>query len=1135
MLFHSLTQEAVVAIAGSGCSAALGYPTWKELAAELAGRTIDALRHNVDAEAETLAQLARFKERLELPARVGSEELMFFVGVCKAALSDLPDEENPYRSYFRERFGPADRDSHLEHNPYLALLDLPIYRLVTTNYDCEIERALELKRRVTWEDFGIETGVAPAPRHPLSFTQRPEHSDQLARFALARDPETRNMVFHCHGRFDDVDSIIATEADYQEYYLAGEGEYSSAFLQTSDLLFNSNPILFVGYGLGDEDLLRPLRRLRAVAQERKHARPVFALMPEASDGDDWAYHERLFERFGLHVLPFVAPSSADPQDRARALCDELTRLEEDRKQWRDLWFEKPTIRPVSVRVRPREPYRHYVLSPKEPDTLGAQRTSEELDDLARLAIGGAKVIGLVGPGGTGKSWHAMRLLDRFERERGTFQGFFFWSSYYADDFVTGLDRLLAYIDPRRRHGESRFTRLRGCLSQGRYLLVLDGLERLLGPTGDPEVGASNDPIVRGSLEILSGDSLCTVVITSRLWPKDLDPDAPGIERHSLDRMRTGDLVGVVPFSWLDRDRVSELCSLLGGHTYALLLAGSLLRQGPPDEAAERWLELRRVLAETTRDRRLASVIRRAVEALNQRTGGLALALLERLAVFMSPVAGETLHRCFALAREATSGDSMASPALEEVVGLLRSWHLLFEVTSGPSELDRVAYTVHPTVRSYVFQQAHRIERDVLPNFTLAGFTSGQAAVHPGSPETTRLVRDLFARLHGEAIEALAHGRRTEASQLCRSLFSIVRSRMETNTAPGWTRYDDYIGFGLKIADLAKRVAPRLWSFRERHELGEIEDPAAPLYADELAFVYNDVGLTLCAEGFMEDTLAVWEQGYEINQVLEGLAEVPLYSLQSQLHLGHTFLELGDLETASQYLEETARTNYSVRDPDYGARILGYQGLIGHHRNQLDEAEKHYRRALRQLQKAGGNPRAESYFFSHRAKLAMVIGRFDRAERYVRSSWVQAEAGGARDLVAYARTARARWCREQDRLAEANGEYQAALVEARRLGIRRLEAEILTGLARVALKLGDAGLARRRAYGALAIANELGLGLRKTQALIVLGLATVAAGQPKLGIAYLELGKNLGDRQQYWLRSREADKKLQELGEPEETG
>jgi ATP/maltotriose-dependent transcriptional regulator MalT len=283
---------------------------------------------------------------------------------------------------------------------------------------------------------------------------------------------------------------------------------------------------------------------------------------------------------------------------------------------------------------------------------------------------------------------------------------------------------------------------------------------------------------------------------------------------------------------------------------------------------------------------------------------------------------------------------------------------------------------------------------------------------------------------------------------------------------------------------------------------------------------------------MQDTLALWEEGYEINRIIDGTAEVPLYSLQSQLHLGHTFIELGRLSLAEQYLEEAARTNRKIDDRDYAGRIRGYQAMISFYRGHLEQADARFTEAFGELEEAGGNPRAQSFFLNHRAKLEMIRGNLKKADEYLRSSHALAASIHADDLLAYARTARGRLRREEGSLPEATAEYHAALAEARRLGIRRLEVEVLAGLCRVALRLGDNALARRRAIAALGLANELGLGLRQSLCLFLLGVATLRSGQPRLGAAYLRLANRLGDAQQHWLYNREAERELQKLGQEE---
>ncbi len=1131
MAAHALTQGTVVAVVGAGCSAPLGYPTWTQLTSRIVELTLQLLDHRKTPDDAELQRVAHFRQRLAAEESPSSQELMFYLGACKTLVERAGAVSDCDRT-FRDLFSPAGRDAPADANPHRALLSLQISRFVTTNYDCALEQAIAAERRVDFARFGVATsapGGADTKMGTLSFTQQADNCSQLARFALAVE-EAKNMVFHCHGRFDVPGSIIASEADYQRWYLRQSPDSPPYFLQTIDLLFESNPILFVGYGLGDEDLLRPLRRIAASAPERRPYRPLFALLSDEGGKADSDRHDRMFERYGLNVLTYNESGSEDPVERGRDLSAALRKLESYRLEWRDGWLEKPRFRRVTVSTRPPEPYRHYDIDTGSPWVLGERRVGEEVASLVEFALDRARVILIVGPGGTGKSWHATRLLEELTH-RGGFESFFFWSSYYADDALTGLDRLVAYIDPEGDRKESRLARIRRALSRGRHAIVFDGFERLLRPSpDDPEVGLSNDPIVKKFLEICSAESSgSTLIVTSRLWPAELPRDEPRVRFKPLERLRTDDLLAVEIFRRLDRDQVSMLCALLEGHAYASLLAGRFLGFVPTSRLEQQFVLLRRALAATPPDRRLGTVIRLVLDAVDEQTFCLARPMLARLAVFMSPVTDATLAACFALAEEEMGLGGDAGTAEADVVDRLLEAQLIFRVVGCPGGHEPAAYTVHPTVRSFVFEGSQQVERDVLPNFTLAGFTSGKAAVHPGSTVQARWVSELFTRLHRDAQVQVEAGRHDKAVQLCRSLFGVVRSRMEANTAPRWCSYQDYLGFGVRVIDLAKSLSTR-WLFRERHELDEVEDAASPLYADEVAFCYNDVGLALCAEGFMRDTLDVWEQGYEINRLLEGMAEVPLYSLQSQLHLGHTFIEIGDLKMASQYLEETKRTNFKVSDVDYGARILGYQALVAHYRNHIEEADHKYKEALRQLRASGGNARAESYFLCHRSKLAITRHDFDRALRYINSSRALALASGAVDLVGYARAALGRWHREQGRFAEAIAEYQSALALSKEKGIHRLEAEILTGLSRTALLLGDGELARQRAMAALAIGNELGLGLRITQGLLALGLAMRQVGQAGLGGAYLRLARDLGSRQEYWLRSREAELALAELGD-----
>ncbi|MCP4655120.1 MAG: NACHT domain-containing protein, partial [bacterium] len=785
MLFRALNLGTTVAFVGSGCSAPLGYPSWNGIAGGLIRETLGVLKKSPSESKNSpaVATLEPFERRLADGEELRAVELMFIMGVCQSVAKELktrdPSAKNFVGDYFRQAFKPRPEPAAAPANPYHALLELPIKRFVTTNYDEEIERALEHARGISSAEFGIDApsgGRAPTAS-PKSFTQMKESYEQLVLFALGKIAEMENTVFHCHGRYDKPESIVSSEQDYQKWYLL-DREGAPAFRQTIELLLTSNPILFVGYGLGDEDLLQPLRLLAALDAKQRETSSLFALMEEKPDRSSQAFDELLRVRYGVQVIPYDRPSSSSADARGRTLVDALRKLRRESSEWRESWLAKPFIRKVRVAARPPTPYQHYSLG-HAGEILGRASVDHQLERIESAIDKGARVIAVVGRGGTGKSWHAMRLIERLKRRPGKFAGFFFWSSYYADDALTGLDRLLEYLDSGRRTSGDRLDRIGQCLSNGRYLIVLDGIERLLRETDRPEVGGPGTAQVKVLLKLIASEcSKSCVILTTRLLP-ELYADKPDrVEIVNLKRMQTRDVCEVAPFNLFTELEVGDLCSLLDGHTYALVLAAGYLSGRPPGEAGEAMRGLQHRLARTPPDRRVTRMLREVVEALEDCEGALAREFLRQLAAFMSPVTDPAARHCYKAAVEAWRQDRCPSdrpPELEGLITSLVSRQLLFRVDDEEAER---AHVLHPTVRSLMFEPGDGAATDPLPNFTLAGFTSGTAILHPGSPESGERIKKLFDRLVKASEEALAARRHQDAIALCRCAFSVVRSRVE---------------------------------------------------------------------------------------------------------------------------------------------------------------------------------------------------------------------------------------------------------------------------------------------------------------------------------------------------------------------
>ena len=1157
MLSRVFNLRSGIAFIGGGCSRAFGYPSWHELATSLVERTIEVLRNGESGTEAHLGVFQTYHNALNASGVTSPASLMFYISACQDILKERAGEH--YADYFESAFSKP-KTPNPRSNVYRAILKLPINRFVTTNYDCEIEKALGTSRSrpISWEDFGIPTsadGSVP-PRSDdglsLSFTQEDCYHRELARFAFTRLWQNRNMVFHCHGRWDRIDSIIASEADYQRWYLADRGDGAGhTFRQTIELLLHSNPLLFIGYGLEDEDLLRPLRYLGAVSPDRKASRPVFALLPsEPGKEQDFHYQEFLFARYGVHVIPFPRPDDdTDNNAWAEQLTQALADLNRLRKESIDQWVQKPLARKPQARS-PRSG-RHCLtlgldLSRADLVALSAPDHSEVVLEALRQ---GPRVLGLIGPGGAGKSITLARAIQKLRGSRParlsrlfssspSFSKIFLWNANNENEALTGLDLALDFLDPKRMTKGSRHKRLLACLREQKVLLILDGCERLLGTGAESQAEAMNLNTGRLFKILADPESQSTAIVAGRVWPRDLErlegaePDR--VKRIAVVPATSNELMSVEIFRKLagtreGQESASALCSLLDGHSYGLLLAARLLDRRQNQGLVGEAKKLHRYLADEPPKRRVFAMIRRTLEDLGSRTDGMGKELLERLAFFRSPVFEDTAKICWEEAKRAVRNSEVGSrrgraeESLDVLLEQLVSDNLLFPATDATVPGSR-AYLVHDAIANYFGRTGHGGQPQALPSFAQPGSTGVSSGIEPGSPEREKTIEHLFNRIHEAALDAIGNRERpASAVLLCRNAFGLMRSQMECDSVPRWGNYDRYTRYGIQVAELAKRISPKSWTFGTRLEIEQIEHPDAALYIAELAWLYSDVGLTLFSEGLMADAFSVWEQAYEINRVLEGAERPGEPVADSLLNLSHSLIDLGRIQDAEDYLDDADEINHWLGRPDdLQARIAGLRGLISHLKGNLERADSLYRDCLRYLATAG-NPGPASFFWLHWSLLCLERDDLERAKQYARSARAYAEDAQRLDLLAYARVAEGDLLAKSNRIPMARQEYEWALKESRRFGARKIAAVVALKLSELALTQGDSEGARRQAMRCLVLSNELSLVLVQTRGLIALGRATIESGNAPLGQEYLQLAKDQAKDQKYWLRLREAER------------
>ncbi len=202
---------------------------------------------------------------------------------------------------------PSTRAMPGRVDPLLILVrDFGIHRYLTTNYDLDLERMMKFRgfetapRSGAWQAAGQTISASGLGATAVDAVFRPEHATELIEFAVA--PQPRSMhVMHLHGRATEGCGMVVTENDYLEQYL-GKGSDADVVADSIDLAFSANTVLFVGNGMSEDDVLRPLRQFVSERTSR-HDRAAVAMLP-ASGSYARQVEESIaiYARYGAHVI-----------------------------------------------------------------------------------------------------------------------------------------------------------------------------------------------------------------------------------------------------------------------------------------------------------------------------------------------------------------------------------------------------------------------------------------------------------------------------------------------------------------------------------------------------------------------------------------------------------------------------------------------------------------------------------------------------------------------------------------------------------------------------------------------------------------------------------------------------------------
>lgn len=259
-LKRSVRDKQAILFVGAGVSAVLGAPTWSEL--------IDHIAKDLEFEPDVFRSLS--------PNYLTLAE---FYRIERGSIG-------PLRSWMDRHWNFSDEI--IKASPVHSLisrLDFPV--IYTTNYDCNIERALELEGKNVRKIVDVKD--------------------------LLHVKSQETQVVKLHGDFEDDTSIVLTETDYFER-LSFESPLDIRL--RADVL--ARPVLFIGYSLSDINVRMLLHRLWKTwntSPHSSHQPNSYVFLPRPNE-----IEEAVLSRWGVQTIVGEDP---DPKTSLRIFLSEL--------------------------------------------------------------------------------------------------------------------------------------------------------------------------------------------------------------------------------------------------------------------------------------------------------------------------------------------------------------------------------------------------------------------------------------------------------------------------------------------------------------------------------------------------------------------------------------------------------------------------------------------------------------------------------------------------------------------------------------------------------------------------------------------------------------------------------------------
>lgn len=596
----------------------------------------------------------------------------------------------------------------------------------------------------------------------------------------------------------------------------------------------------------------------------------------------------------------------------------------------------------------------------------------------------------------------------------------------------------------------KITMLFNLLGEGRYVLLLDGLDALQ----QPESGAFTDPQIGTLIEsvVRQGGPICVLATSTEPLPLPLELK-PQERTIPLDQgLPTDDAIRLLRDSDPDntaglRDapthKLAQIAERLRGYPKALnAVVGRLLE--------DTLLSVDDLIAESRDGPAGEGLTRLIVQQAIERLPGNLIRILEALAVFERPVKQAALEFMLAPYTDTSTLRAMLNR-------LVRAFHVVFNRAVG-------TFGLHSVDREYCYTRIPVGQREDTPprwsRYALhrraADFYSRQHA----TPENWRNLDDIAPQLaeFEHLVQAELYNQAAE-----------LLNQFDAATLLKWGHYQ-------RLIELHERLR------------GKIDDPQARMNSlNRLGAAYGELGDGPNAIASMEEALALARELQDRKR--EG---------QTLSNMGAMYQMIAQYNRSLLYLDQAVAVLKEINFDEGLMRARSNQGLALHMIGRIEEAREAYDESL-QLARALQNRHSEAISAMNLCNVYRDLSDLPKAREFGELARVLSKEVGdpASEAVALVNLAQSASVAGDQLTALRHFEEAQALADS--LGFERLQAYARMAVGTSALETGDLGRARRAIESALSFPPQPDFwpGVLLTQAIILMRMGEPEAARPIL--------------------------------------